>query len=260
MTAKRTAFTLIELLVVISIIALLMGILMPALRTARDHARRIYCVGNVRSLTMAWHMYQDENDGVLANGNVPRSSAFDSSQGYWVEPPQDPTGAYTGENPTLSDELRGIENGALYPYLKNHETYRCPADDRKRDPTKATFRSFSVAGGMNGEERYNYTKRAVRKFTEIRSPGSKYVFVEEADPRQWNMGSWVVNPTGDSWLDPLSIWHVGRSTLGWADGHAETHKWVDERTIEMSELGLFSETHPDNADLQFMQRGYELRD
>jgi prepilin-type N-terminal cleavage/methylation domain-containing protein len=263
---NRRAFTLIELLVVIAIIAILMAILMPALRLARDQGRRVHCVSNVRSLTMAWYMYQDENDNKLINANVPRSNQFrNPPEGFcWVEPPQDGGGNYTGENPTLQDELRGIERGTLYSYVKNVDIYRCPADDRKRNPARATFRSYSIAGGMNGEERYdNYTGRAIIKYTEMKNPATKYVFVEEADPRQWNMGSWILYPTGDSWCDPLSIWHCNRSCLGWADGRAEMHRWLDERTIEMARIysdeGEWSPTHPDNPDLKFMQEGYELR-
>jgi len=261
----KTGFTLIELLVVISIIAVLMAILMPALRSARDQGRRVQCMSNVRSLAIAWFMYQDDNDNVLVNGNVPRSAQFkESNEAFWVEPPQGPLGSYTGDpNPTLEDELRGIERGALYPYVKDVDTYRCPSDDRKRNPNRATFRSFSIAGGMNGEERYSFTKRAITKYTEIRNPTTKYVFVEEADPRQWNMGSWIVYPTGDSWCDPLAIWHGNRSCLGWADGHTEMHRWLDERTIEMAKIyaeqGGWSPTHPGNPDLKFMQQGYQLK-
>ncbi len=50
-------FTLIELLVVIAIIAILMAILMPALRAAKDQARRVHCVSNVKILSLAWLMY-----------------------------------------------------------------------------------------------------------------------------------------------------------------------------------------------------------
>jgi len=259
-----TGFTLIELLVVIAIIAILMAILMPALRAARDQGRRVHCVSNVRTLAMAWFMYQDDNDSMLVSGNVPRSAQFNElPDTFWVEPPQGPLGSYTGEQPILEDELRGIERGGLYSYVKDVDVYRCPADDRKRDPDKATFRSFSIAGGMNGEERYSYTERGIIKYTEIRNPATKYVFVEEADPRQWNMGSWIIYPTGDSWCDPLSIWHGTRSCLGWADGRAEMHRWLDERTIEMAEIfadrGGWSPNHPDSPDLKFMQRGYALR-
>jgi prepilin-type processing-associated H-X9-DG protein len=142
--------------------------------------------------------------------------------------------------------------------VKDVHVYRCAADQRKRT-NRATFRSYSIAGGMNGEERTRYTGRAVRKYTEIRNATTKYVFVEDADPRLWSMGSWIVNPTGNSWADPLSIWHKKRSTLGWADGHAEVHRWLDDRTIQMSEMGTFGANQPNNPDLQFMQKGYQLR-
>ena len=257
---KKTGFTLIELLVVIAIIALLMGILMPALQKVREQAKGIHCVSNVRSLAMAWFMYQDDNDGRLVNGNVPRSIKFkEYKQSYWVEPPQDIEGTYTGDpSPTLADELRGIERGYLYSYIKDVDVYRCPSDDRKRNPNRATFRSFSIAGGMNGE----LGSQAVKKYVEINNPSTKYVFVEEADPRKWNMGSWIVNPTGDKWIDPLTAWHEGKTTLGWADGSAEMHKWQDPRTVEMYDVyveGGWSPEHPGSMDLKFMQRGYQLR-
>jgi prepilin-type N-terminal cleavage/methylation domain-containing protein len=266
---KKGAFTLIELLVVIAVISILMAILIPALRKARDHGRRVLCMSNVRTLTMAWYIYQDDNESKLVNGNVPASADFEvSPEGTcWVEPPQSGSGKYRGDSdPTLEDELRGIKQGALFPYVKTVDVYRCPADDRKRNSEKATFRSFSIAGGMNGEERYpTYTGRAIVKYTEIQNPATKYVFVEEADPRDWNMGSWLVNPTGDCWIDPLTVWHGDRSCLGWADGRAEMNRWVDQRTIDMAEIYAeeeeWSPCHPDpvNPDLKFMQAGYQLR-
>ncbi len=252
---KRTAFTLIELLVVIAIIAILMSILLPVLRLAKDQANRVYCVNNVRSLVTAWYLYKDDNDDKLVNGNV----AYHA----WVEPPQDASGDYVDTDPTLEDELRGIEQGALYPYVKAVDAYRCPADRRKKDPYKATFRSYSIAGGMNGEEDSGgYRVVPVKQYSEIKNPATKYVFVEEADARTWNMGSWLVNPTGNSWIDPLSIWHNGRSALGWADGRATMHKWLDQRTLDLAGEGEWWEVdrdQPDNPDLKFMQKGYEYK-
>lgn len=257
---KKAGFTLIELLVVIAIIALLMGILMPALNKVRDHAKRIHCQNNVRNLAMAWFMYQDDNDGKLVNGNVPRSAAFkDYKQPYWVEPPQDADRNYTGDSdPTVEQEWNGIRNGYLFSYTRDVDVYRCPSDDRKRTEL-ATFRSYSIAGGMNGE----LGDRAVKRYTEIENPATKYVFVEEADPREWNMGSWLVNPTGDSWIDPLTVWHDESSCLGWADGRGEMHRWLDQRTVDMYyevfAQKQWSPNHPGSLDLKFMQRGYQLR-
>lgn len=70
----RHAFTLIELLVVISIIALLMGILMPALGRARETARSAVCRANLRRLSMAANVYVNENDGTFPPARMKRTS------------------------------------------------------------------------------------------------------------------------------------------------------------------------------------------
>jgi len=80
------------------------------------------------------------------------------------------------------------------------------------------------------------------------------------------MGSWVMSSSGDRWIDPLAIWHNKRSCLGYADGHAVKHKWVDKSTIEMAEKaligtqGAFNITPPagEGEDLRFMFEGYQL--
>ena len=71
MKNRNKAFTLIELLVVISIIALLVSILMPALNKAKEQAKNVLCLNNVRSLTVGYRMFNDENDdrGVTYNSN-----------------------------------------------------------------------------------------------------------------------------------------------------------------------------------------------
>jgi prepilin-type N-terminal cleavage/methylation domain-containing protein len=65
MMNKRKAFTLIELLVVISIIALLVGILMPALGRARTQAQQVYCLSNLRGMTVAVQVYAQDFKGYL---------------------------------------------------------------------------------------------------------------------------------------------------------------------------------------------------
>ncbi|GAF82301.1 unnamed protein product, partial [marine sediment metagenome] len=70
---KRQGFTLIELLVVIAIIALLMGILVPVLRKARDQAKNIECLNNLKQIGMAAIFYADEYDMY-----IPRSAEWSS--------------------------------------------------------------------------------------------------------------------------------------------------------------------------------------
>ena len=63
----KRGFTLIELLVVISIIAMLLAILMPALGRAKEAAKRVVCLSNQRQLGLAWHVYAESNNGKLCS-------------------------------------------------------------------------------------------------------------------------------------------------------------------------------------------------
>jgi prepilin-type N-terminal cleavage/methylation domain-containing protein/prepilin-type processing-associated H-X9-DG protein len=258
---KERAFTLVELLVVIAIIALLMAILMPALRLAQDQAYAILCVNNLRQLSIAWLAYTTDNDGKIVNGHIPRHN--NEPRIYWVLAPQAIDGTYTGNDAdcSIEDKKRGIARGLLFPYHKSMDLYHCYADARIDYPSQQAFRSYSIAGGMNGEAA-DFGAEPIRVYDEIINPGTKYVFLEESDSRGWNMGSWVLNPNNtDCWVDPLAGWHNDWSTLGFADGHAEKHKWEDKRTIEMNLTQIPGcdgpgETPYPNPDLVYMFWGY----
>ncbi len=60
---RKEGFTLIELLVVIAIIALLMAVIMPALKKCKESARTAVCAAQIRQFGLAWNQYADENDG-----------------------------------------------------------------------------------------------------------------------------------------------------------------------------------------------------
>ena len=70
MMYRAKGFTLIELLVVISIIAVLMGILMPSLRKAREQAQRTACAANLKASAQAGVMFADGNDGLFPEAQV----------------------------------------------------------------------------------------------------------------------------------------------------------------------------------------------
>jgi len=243
--------------VVIAIIAVLMAILMPALNIARDQAKRIHCINNVKQLTFAWLLYKDDNDDKMVGGFPDRSSDA------WMRGPR-------GNDPDPIEQCKeGLRQGKLYPYAKNVDLYRCPSDDRINRQGMYTFGSYSVSGALNGEEK-EWSNRHLIKYGEIKNPADTFVFVEEIDPRGWNKGSWVVSKDfGNSWIDPLAIWHSkNRSTLGWANGSTNMHTWVNPSTIDMAmraawgDESVFDMTPPadERDDLRFMQKRYPVLD
>ncbi|MDI6447428.1 type II secretion system protein [Anaerobaca lacustris] len=218
---KTRAFTLIELLVVIAIIAVLMAILMPSLRLARDQARRVHCVSNVKTLALGWFMYKDDNDDKLVGGHT--------DPGNWVLRPPG--------NATLEQQHDAIRGGLLFPYTKNVDIYHCPADTRKQGLNVA-FLTFSIPGGANGESWSGYT--AAKIYGDLKRPATTYIFVEEADSRGTNIGSWQMNPGPRTWVDPVAMWHNKRSTLGFADGHGEMRTWQDQSFIEWNLTAMYT--------------------
>ena len=275
---QKRGFTLIELLVVIAIIAMLMGILMPALNAAREQARGVRCAANVRSLLFAWIMYKDEHDDQL----VPGEAIANTGRSYsppepkcWVQTRQSNVGA-----DLIEQEKEGVRQGLLYPYIKNVSVYRCPSDKRKISVVQA-YRSYSIAGAAYGEG-YNGKRSGnvvfSRKFSDIKAPATKYIFLAEADPRSYNIGSWIMRPDVPNWIDPFAIWHSKhRTTLGWADGRAEMQRWQDNSTKEMSDNAInaissgqsvgaspstgfnFPIPSEEGYDARFMGRGYPVK-
>ncbi len=247
MYQTKKAFTLIELLVVISIIAVLLSILMPALRVAKQLATGSVCVSNQRNLIIAWSAYHSENNDTMVGGN-------NWAEDGWSFPPEDEDGDLNDPF-TIEDCKRGIRRGLLWPYLRAEKVYHCPGDKRMNKKPEPAFESYSIAGGLNGED----TDISVEKFTKVRRPTDKYVFVERADIRNWNVGSFLANDVGSgSWIDVVAIWHNNQSTLSYADGHAKLHKWKDKDTIRMMKenQGLWGLPDPGSVDLLYMQEHY----
>ncbi len=263
---RRRAFTLIELLVVIAIIAVLMAILMPSLKRAREQARSLHCRSNVRTLGMAWFMYKDENDAKLVPGHTPLAPLSTSNPPAWVVVPPD------GGASTVEEKKAYIQDGLLWPYIKEIDVYRCPSDRRKNSPYhQNAFRTYSIAGGMAGVDAAGaWEIKPCMTYTDIKQPATKYVFLAECEPRGYNNGSWVMNPKSQQWVDPFAIWHRDdTSTLGYADGHAEMQRWRGKGLIEWNLKSLhepqsfaFYRTPADDEeeeDFAFMLKGYAFR-
>ena len=232
---KMRAFTLIELLVVIAIIALLLSIVMPALNLVKKKAASAVCLTNVKNLSLAWFSYQEENNSRIVNPNTTNYDADPRVEASgWVCNPIKANGTNCTDQPvtnpvTDEDEIRGIEKGALFVYLKAPDVYHCPADNQRRsfqgDGGKI-FRTYSSPRAM----------KRVKKFTNITTPGLRFNFIEEHEVRNWNQGTWDFYnmPEHDEWewRDPVGKNHGDSGIIGFCDGHAEVHKWQESYTLD----------------------------
>ena len=250
-------FTLIELLVVIAIIAILMAILVPTLHRAREQGQRAACLSNLKQLTMAWIMYADENDNKIVAGSTGRGGENN------VPPKEDGWVHWAGysDATTEQNQIRAIEEGALFPYCKTGKLYKCPSGLR------GEMRTYSIVDSMNGWP--TKPDLIIKNRMRIDRPGERVVFVDEGwvtlaswsipyDREAW-WGSAVTQPGiltgGNRNFDPPPVRHGDGTDFSFADGRSEYWKWLDRRTIEYGKMMVGSNPlQPGNPDLHRTQR------
>ena len=183
---KRDGFTLIELLVVISIIALLLAILMPSLNRAKMAANTAVCLSNTKTLSLAWTLYIEDNDGRLVGAHD--GHAGSASKLYdWVNVPRDEEGnIVSGHVATVEQKKLGIKAGALYPYCDNLGSYHCPGDRRTKSATAGGYnhawRSYSIPSCMNGG---SHGGKSITKYQQIKRRGAEVYLCRRGRRRRW---------------------------------------------------------------------------
>ena len=237
-TERSSGFTLIELLVVIAIIAILAAMILPALSKAKAKAQGIYCLANEKQMTLAWIMYADDNQANLVPNRDGGTQDYNLS---WVPGWEDFV-----PNNTDNTNLNFIRLSKIAPYTaKGQGLYKCPADIflcKEGSQQLARIRSVSMNGFIEGNaykgEHDAYSTHwysgyfSYQKMTDIVRPTPSLLWVfNDEHPDSINDGWEIMNPTDlNNWTDLPASYHNGACGFGFADGHAEIHKWLEQST------------------------------
>lgn len=188
---SKVAFTLIELLVVVAIIALLISILLPSMSRAKEQARMVVCLSNMKQIGMAFMLYAEDFNGHLPGGD--HDAIFDRSQPHGHQ-----TWSWLGTHPEVTyfmangkrrrgwggiDPDQCPDRGTLFPYAgRNREVYACPSDRNRLE---------QVTSGTRTYIKPNYSYTAPKILTGVQLSRLEQTWYPKKFKGDWLSGNWT---------------------------------------------------------------------
>jgi prepilin-type processing-associated H-X9-DG protein len=270
---KDRAFNLTDFIAFLAVLMILGAVQWPSVANTKGQGKVASCLYNHRQLMRAWEAYAQDNAGTLVGnldgGNV---STMSNSNRTWVLGWLDFNGGSVF--PSVAGGLANTNTYALTQwsplasYLGRTATaFKCPADTSLCFGTRGAprVRSLSMNSYMGSDRPYTSGYKVFGKLSEINdpAPAKAFVFIDERED-SINDGVLQIDMTGVSPSSPSfytivdypADWHDRGANLSFVDGHTETWRWRDPRTIPshrrgtLIPLGVSSPNNPDVARIQ----------